>query len=803
MKTSAVFLFAIFFLPLSVLAQINPSSRTIELNVSVQLNKSPIGQVSLKVDKDDALFLQWNELEPYLREILLEEKESELFKVLKGNTLAVSSLRELGFSVEFDMSDFSLDVVVPVELTRPQKLSAQKRRKKLKAIEPANTSGFINAYASYVHQDDKEQQQVQEQYALRSEIVASWQGWVLENEFEYNKISQPASSNFKRQGTRLIHDLPSLGMRLSLGDNFSSGGYFQNSSRLLGFSIAHDFSLLSDRPIRPTASRSFTLQSPSSVEVYVDERIIQRLNLVAGIYSLDDIPLSEGSNNISLKITDIAGVVRYVNFDVATGLDLFAQGQLEYEIHLGVPAEAGDKLEYEPDSPFLSAYLDYGLTPSWTAGVTAQGDKYAQQIGFKQIYAAQIGQLAFEGAFSFAEHQGYAYRTVYSSYNISNLGSELTLGYEYSSKDFTALGFRSQDTFNNRYREHYAQASYSYYVNDRTLASFFTNISRDHQSVQFDKSLGVNFSGDLVNSQWRYTAGAQWDELKGEREWGINLSFTYKFNNQHRVKLSHQSRRDKTRLEFTQDSNQRFVGALNFRAGLESNELNKTIFDLNMQYNANRFAANLEHASFYKDLNARSAYHQSRVSLSSSIAFADDAWAFGKPIYDSFALVNAHKSLENKVITLGRVENDYRADNRDFKTILLNDLSSYDNINIPVDIDDLAPGYDMGSGMLSFYPKYKTGHKAIIGTAANISVIATLRNRDESPLALVVGKAICPNKVTNKEYTFFTNKRGRFAITGLAPCQYKVSLQNKDSTTFLIEVRDAEQLQRKGVIYVH
>jgi len=121
---------------------------------------------------------------------------------------------------------------------------------------------------------------------------------------------------------------------------------------------------------------------------------------------------------------------------------------------------------------------------------------------------------------------------------------------------------------------------------------------------------------------------------------------------------------------------------------------------------------------FYKDLNARSAYHQSRVSLSSSIAFADDAWAFGKPIYDSFALVNAHKSLENKVITLGRVENDYRADNRDFKTILLNDLSSYDNINIPVDIDDLAPGYDIGSGMLSFYPKYKTGHKAIIGTAA-------------------------------------------------------------------------------------
>jgi outer membrane usher protein FimD/PapC len=172
MKTSAVFLFAIFFLPLSVLAQINPSSRTIELNVSVQLNKSPIGQVSLKVDKDDALFLQWNELEPHLSEILLEEKERELFKVLKDNTLAVTSLRELGFSVEFDMSDFSLDVVVPVELTRPQKKRAQKRRKKLKAIEPPNTSGFINAYASYVHQDDKEQRQFLSVMHIALELAA-------------------------------------------------------------------------------------------------------------------------------------------------------------------------------------------------------------------------------------------------------------------------------------------------------------------------------------------------------------------------------------------------------------------------------------------------------------------------------------------------------------------------------------------------------------------------------------------------------------------------------------------------------
>ena len=66
-------------------------------------------------------------------------------------------------------------------------------------------------------------------------------------------------------------------------------------------------------------------------------------------------------------------IARYLDsLDFGSPGAIFAQGQLEYELHLGVPANAGDKLEYEPDDPFLSAYLDYGLTPSWTAGVTVQ-----------------------------------------------------------------------------------------------------------------------------------------------------------------------------------------------------------------------------------------------------------------------------------------------------------------------------------------------------------------------------------------------------------------------------------------------
>jgi hypothetical protein len=66
---------------------------------------------------------------------------------------------------------------------------------------------------------------------------------------------------------------------------------------------------------------------------------------------------------------------------------------------------------------------------------------------------------------------------------------------------------------------------------------------------------------------------------------------------------------------------------------------------------------------------------------------------------------------------------------------------------------------------------------------------------------LQVGVASCLKK-PGKSYKFFTNKSGRFAITGLSPCRYTVKLNNSSNSKFLLDVIEGEQLQRKGKIYV-
>jgi len=794
--------FLLLTLTLNCFAKINPTNHTIELSVEAELNSSSIGKIALVIEPDDRLIVKWNDVHSAFQDVLFPELFSKLSAKVHDGLLTHQAIEDSGFALHFDFSNFSLQISVPLKFITMRALTLKPDIRYLHAENVADLSGFTNFYASLLHSQIIGVDKTRRQLATRAEMALNWQGWVIENEVEYISEITEKDSSYRRLGTRLTHDTPLAGMRISVGDNYSSGSYFQSTSRFLGVSLAHDFALVSNKTIRPSASKSFTLESPSSIEVFADSKIISRLNLGVGTYSLSDIPLKEGSNNISLRITDIAGVVHYIDFDVTTGLDLFAQGQLEYEIHLGIPSKLAEQLEYSNDYPLLSSYLDYGISPSWTSGFTLQMDEYVQQLGFKNIFATQVGKVAFENAISFADRTGHAYRLLYSSfYDSSSLQQSFSIGYEYSSVGFSSIGYRPELLNNAQFQEHLIQSNYSFVFDPSLQVAFYANLNRAHAQSYYDKSAGVNFSGNLNSSDWRYNFGVQFDEIAKENAWGIQLSLSYKFSNPIRAKLSHQSRRKATRFELNHSSNHRYAGALSMRAGVEMSDENAALFDLTSQYSGNRFLFSLDHASSFEQFNSNNVSHQSRVSFATSLAFAETEWAVGKPINDSFALVNAHRSLGDNKIILGKNKQQYRASNDQFKTILLSDVDSYTNSAISIDVENLPPGYDLGSGLIVLFPSYKSGHNLTVGTDENISVIATLLDRQKQPLILQVGVASCLKK-PGKSYKFFTNKSGRFALTGLAPCRYTVKLNNSSNSKFLLDVIEGEQLQRKGNIYV-
>lgn len=800
-------IFAVFlvFFSFPAYSKINPTKRNIELSVEAEMNKSSIGRLNIMVTPEDNILLKWDEIEPIFKRFFYPESLVIISNDVKNELIPTKKMEFYGLSFVFDLSDFSLKISVPSKLIKPQFLSLKAYTRPLDTIKESDFSGYMNVYSSYFYQDSSSSSRYNEQSAVRTEMVVNIKKWVLENEAEYDSEKNQNGPILKRIATRLVHDIPDSGLRVTLGDKNTTGSYFQSSSSILGIALSHNYSLVSDDIVRPSASRSFNLDNPSSVEVILDDQVIQRLNLDPGIYFLDDIPIKEGNNNIVLRITDNIGKVSVINFDVTTGLNLFAEGDLKYELFLGVPSEVSEEKEYDYESPLISGYFDYGVMTAWTAGINAQADEYVQQVGFKNIIATKIGQFAFENSWSISDKKnGNAYRIVFNTFTDPSIKHRsFSLGYEHASQDYLSLGYRPEKNNAFQRREHIFQANYSYFNSPNFQTYLFFNAATTYGEEGVDKTIGASFSHDLYNSQWRYSLGGQWEENSGKEGWRARLSLLYRFSSARSARLSQQSGGKKTRLEFAQDSNRRYVDSFNYRVGAEKNDQDEAEFDLYAQYNANRFLSSFEHSSSYEELNSKSADHQTRLSFSSSIAFAENDWAIGKPIYDSFALVKAHSSLESKKITLGKYNNQYRASNEDFSTILLNDINSYSRSTISVDVDNLSPGYDIGSGVISFYPSYRSGYQAIIGTEANISVIATLLDEKGVPLSLQVGTAICTTDIKREKIDFFTNKKGKFALTGLIPCQYEVTLKNDSGSRFFIDVKENEQLQRKGVIHVH
>lgn len=179
-------LLCIFLLSFTQLcySKINPSKRTIELSVEAELNKNAIGKLTLAVDPNDNLSLKWSEIKVSFERLLFSEDFDSLESKVNKNVIDTKALESFGYNISFDMSDFSLEISVPLTLTRPQQLSLKSDSRNLTASEPAKLSGFVNAYSSYFYQQDKGEDTTDELLAIRSEMVVSWEGWVLENEVE-------------------------------------------------------------------------------------------------------------------------------------------------------------------------------------------------------------------------------------------------------------------------------------------------------------------------------------------------------------------------------------------------------------------------------------------------------------------------------------------------------------------------------------------------------------------------------------------------------------------------------------------
>jgi outer membrane usher protein len=186
-------------------------------------------------------------------------------------------------------------------------------------------------------------------------------------------------------------------------------------------------------------------------------------------------------------------------------------------------------------------------------------------------------------------------------------------------------------------------------------------------------------------------------------------------------------------------------------------------------------------------VDGRAVDQRTTLTAGTAVAFADGAFAVGRPIGNGFAIVEPHTSLDGSTITIGAQSRNGAAS--DFLgPALVSDLSPYSAAHLPIDVADLPVGYDLGAGAFDVFAHYKTGYRLTVGSDYTVSAIGTLVDEEGEPIALLTGDAWEEGQPEGRHVEIFTNRAGRFGAQGLKPGRWLVDMATDPKTRFVIEV---------------
>lgn len=648
---------------------------------------------------------------------------------------------------------------------------------------------------------------------------------VFESEASLTSRSPSAGGNaaaydLTRRGTRLIYDAPRDIVRYKAGDLSPAFTGFQSSPSLLGVSAERFYSQLHPgQNIRPTGQHSFRIERPSNVDILIDGAILRRLHLQPGSYNINDLPLKPGATKITLIIEEDTGARRTLDFTNFAGQDLLATGIDEWQIAGGVQASPAlgqgdrgirDAVTYsEPDylwnRPAVTGFYRTGVTPTLTASAHAQADSRVAMAGAGISAGTPYGYISIDAAASFqtASGAGFAVRSAYELIDLQDssggsqslrLSAELQTAAFATVNDYAAprdYGLNLAVLYSKNLTEDIsASLSGALYLSRRQL----TDIDKWAIDLTISKRLSDALSGAIsvgysqdAHPTYQICACQSDPDYPGVR---TLARVSYRPDAVSSLALSEDVRAQTSRATYQSTSAD---GAWNaFLDAAHEGPAHSADIGASIGYSGNRGEIALSHATRLEGLsasqNVHSADERTSLRLESGIATADGAWSFGRPIRNSFAIVETHESLGDRNLTLGPKEKEIGRS--DFLApALLPDINPYIQRRVEFDVDNLPLGYDLGAGAFDFLGPYKSGYRVQAGSSYTVTAIGTLAGEDGHPISLLGGTAREVGRKDGARIQLFTNKAGRFGAQGLAPGSWIIDIETEpEPTRFLLDI---------------
>jgi len=623
---------------------------------------------------------------------------------------------------------------------------------------------------------------------------------VLEYAFSYDSVTP-----WSRGPIRFVTDAEDSSSRIAVGDIVSSSRGFQAADTLGGIIWSREFSIRPYERISPAGFVELVLERPTRVDIAINGQPSSSLDIGPGPVVLRDFPLFAGANEVIINLRDDRGRERQIIFDQPFSSALLATGRDDFAIAIGAPRRDGDRIRYIGTEALFSGYYRRGLSPTTTVGGNLQITGRQALLGIESTVATSLGNGDFDIGLSSGSAGVEPGVALAFSYDYNEAGTAITPGRIWFatarafSPNFAAPGDEPLDTnFSLDFAGRVIQP-----INAQTsMALGFThqqNSGASHGDTSFDLAAQYRIGPNLgLTGRLRYDRRSTGDN--GDAPLSAGLFLTYSFDDGRQSVRSQMESRDRmTRIEWQRNPESQVGGAAVQAAAqtsLEGAELGSRV-----TWITDRFDVAFEHTHSRRVGDVRNTSSEGGLNFGIAVAFVDGHAAVGRPISDGFAIVKPHPQFGGQKILINPDGDSALAQIDILGNALLPSLTPYEVSKISIDAPDLPIGYDIGDTNPRANVSFKGGALLQVGTGARLIIDGYLVNADGKPISLKAGKILPAGGNVSDATQFFTNRQGRFRVSGLQPGTFNLSLnQSPDQIVSVPVAEESEGIVNVGII---
>ena len=434
-----------------------------------------------------------------------------------------------GFQAQLNAADQSMDIKFQSGAFAATRVTqAQADRPKM---SPALPALFFNYDLSYTASDVRGIDTSKDLGALMELGFSNSLGVLTSSHVGRNLTNEGDSSerSFRRLETTFSRDFPDKNLSLRIGDSATRQGMWGRSTYFGGIQLGRNFALSPGFITQPIPTIAGQSNSPSTVELYINDSLRQTSQVPTGPFVIDNFPLLTGSGQARVVVRDLLGRETVLVQNFFSHGDMLEKGLSDWSANIGAVRNNLGTFNGDYGRRFGSGIYRYGLSQNVTMEASAEGARraFGGGLGVSVALPWQIlGQFASAASDDSDIGRGYQWLVGFEhsslrhGFSVRSEGS--TRHFRQVSEDAATLPYRRQTSASYTYSseilghlgigyariDSYAQgpfetysANYSHRIGQRsTLSLLATRAVGPTKNDSVAVSLLIPFDNDIVGS---------------------------------------------------------------------------------------------------------------------------------------------------------------------------------------------------------------------------------------------------------------------------------------------------------------